>query len=145
MRVARVDDVQVGSYTYRVLRPARPIRGAVVTPDGELRASRRDALRMLALASLAADRTLAALPLRDERGLPFDLVLNSLPFPVSRWSDVRARLGPGRLTLLAPAPQRTASGSKPRLESTRHALLAPLADVPRVRAGELDLATFGSS
>ncbi|WP_433076208.1 hypothetical protein ACQP1P_31120 [Dactylosporangium sp. CA-052675] len=97
---------------------------------------------MLALASLAGDRTLVAFPLRDERGLPFDLVLSRLPFPVSRWSDVRARLGPGRLTLLAPAPQPAASGSRPRLESTRHALLAPLADLPRVRAGELDLGYF---
>nr|BFE56791.1 hypothetical protein GCM10020063_013170 [Dactylosporangium thailandense] len=134
--------MRVGSYAYRVLRPARPIRGAVVTRAGELRAPRRDALRMLALASLAGDRTLIAFPLRDERGLPFDLVLSSLPFPVARWSDVRARLGPGRVTLLAPAPAPAAPGSKPRLESTRHALLAPLADLPRVRAGELDLGYF---
>ncbi|WP_433045082.1 hypothetical protein [Dactylosporangium sp. CS-033363] len=107
-----------------MLRPLRPLRDTVVTRTGELRTTRRDALRMHALAPLATERTLVAFPLRDERGIPFDLVLadEALKFPVERWSDVRARLGAGRIELHAAHGIRT-TPAKPRLEAGRHALL----------------------
>ncbi|MER7007086.1 hypothetical protein ABT297_29165 [Dactylosporangium sp. NPDC000555] len=131
-----------------MLRPARPLRGAVLTRAQELVVTRRDGLRMLGLAELVGDRTLVAFPLRDEKGIPYDLVLadESLRFPAARWSDVRQRLGSGR-----PEPHgaRTPSGPPPkrrpevRPESTRHALLIPVdayrTDLDRLRQGELDL------
>ena len=137
--------MQVGSYAYRVLRPARPLRTAVLDPGppATLRTTRRDALRMLALAELARDRTLVAFPLRDERGIPFDLVLaaEALQFPAARWSDARARLGPGRLERHAarPAPPAAPSRSRRGADMARHALVLPVTDLARVRGGELDL------
>jgi hypothetical protein len=104
---------------------------------------RRDALRMLALAELVAGRTLVAFPLRDERGIPYDLVLapEELRFPAARWSDVRQRLGPGRIERHArPAAAGAPSRSKRRAEATRHALLVPMdaqgADLARARRGD---------
>ncbi|GAA4262548.1 hypothetical protein GCM10022255_099640 [Dactylosporangium darangshiense] len=148
-RPTRRDDVQVGPYAYRVLRPARPPRGAVLTRDRRLRVARREGLRMLAIAELVGERTLVAFPLRDERGIPFDLVLadESLKFPAARWSDVRQRLGAGRAELHVrrePAgspPSRRRADVKP--DETRHALIIPVdahrTDLARLRRGELDL------
>ncbi|MGI5242768.1 hypothetical protein [Dactylosporangium sp. CA-139066] len=142
------DDVQVGPYAYRVLRLARPSRGAVLIRDRELCVSRREGLRMLALAELAAERTIVVFPVRDERGIPRDLVLadESLKFPAARWSDVRARLGAGRRERhvkrepAGPPPKRR---SPARPEAARNALLIPVdahrTDVERLRRGELDL------
>ncbi|GAA3452761.1 hypothetical protein [Dactylosporangium matsuzakiense] len=128
-----------------MLRPARPLPG-VLTSSGELRVTRRAALRMLALAGLLADRTLVAFPLRDERGLPCDLVLalDTLRFPAARWSDVRSRLGAGRIALCAEGAPAAESAGKPRRpESAGRALLvsvdAQWSDLTRLRRGELDL------
>lgn len=140
--------MQVGSYAYRVLRPARPLRTAVLHAGSPptLRTTRRDALRMLALAELVSDRTLVAFPLRDERGIPFDLVLaeEALRFPASRWSDVRARLGPGRLERHAARAAVPPPSSRPKraADTARHALLLPVSAVARMRGGELDLGYF---
>ncbi|MEV6929795.1 hypothetical protein AB0M46_35620 [Dactylosporangium sp. NPDC051485] len=120
---------------------------AVLTHDRELLAGRRTALRMLALAELVGDRTLVAFPLRDGRGIPFDLVLadEGLHFPAARWSDVRQRLGAGRpephwTRPAAPAAKRRKDA---RAEATRHALVVPVdpprTDLERLRRGELDL------
>ncbi|WP_432825265.1 hypothetical protein [Dactylosporangium sp. CA-092794] len=141
--------MQAGPYSYRVLRPAYPLTGAVLTRAGELRVPRRTALRMLALAELAGDRTLVAFPLRDPAGIPYDLVLadESLRFPAERWSDIRQRLGAGHperhlpQALAAGPPPRRAP--QPRPAATRHALIVPLdahrTDLARLRRGELDL------
>jgi hypothetical protein len=123
--IVRRDDVQVGPYAYRVLRPATPLRRTLLTPaspaspastssDGtrglHLHITRRDGARLLRLASLVASRTLAAFPLRDAQGRPHDLVLvdEALQFPPDRWSDVRQRLGAGRLDRLTPHPDAAA-------------------------------------
>jgi hypothetical protein len=139
--------VQVGPYAYRVLRPARPPRGAVLTRDGELRVTRREGLRMLAFAELVGERTLVAFGVRDERGIPVDLVLadEALRFPAARWSDVRARLGAGHRERHARRAAGPLSKRRPpvRPEAARHALLipvdAPRTDLARLRRGELDL------
>jgi hypothetical protein len=139
--------VQVGPYSYRVLRPASPLR-AVLTREQELIVARRDGLRMLALARLVGDRTLVAFPLRDASGIPFDLVLadETLRFPAARWSDVRQRLGAGRLERHAPhlpGPATTRRRPEVRPEATRHAVLVPVdaqrTDLNRLSNGESDL------
>ncbi|GIG56271.1 hypothetical protein Lfu02_06430 [Longispora fulva] len=105
-----IDTVRLGPREYRVLRPARPIRHAMLY-EGRLGAQLtvdKAATVDLAMAWALAARsphTLVHLPLRAARPdserepgqLPLDLVLlhHSLAFPVSRWKDVRARLGPG--------------------------------------------------
>ncbi|MFI5910474.1 hypothetical protein [Dactylosporangium sp. NPDC051541] len=118
----------------------------MLTSSGELRVARRDALRMLALAELLTDRTLIAYPLRDERGIPCELVLalDTLRFPAARWSDVRERLGPGRVTRCAvAAPAATAAGKPRRPEWARRALFVPVdaqwTDLRRLRQADLDL------
>ncbi|WP_432972814.1 hypothetical protein [Dactylosporangium sp. CA-233914] len=131
-----------------MLRPARPLCAAVLTRAGELHVTRRTALRMLALAELTGERTLVAFPLRDERGIPVDLVLadEGLRFPAGRWSDVRQRLGPGRPErhhARPPAAEAPKRRGDLRPERTGHALLIPLdagrTTLDRLRRCELDL------
>ena len=113
-------DVQAGPYAYRVLRPAGPLRGAVLAHDPDERhvqvtVSRRDGGRILRLAGLVGGRTLVLCPMRGPGGRPADLVLvdEALRFPPERWSDVRQRLGTGRIERAVPAPD-LAGAAAPR-------------------------------
>jgi hypothetical protein len=146
--IVRRADVRVGRYAYRVLRPARPLRGAVLAQGPELLVPRRDGIRMLALASLATERILVDLPLRDASGRPVDLVVadEELRFPAERWSDVRQRLGVGRLERHTPAPDGYHPVSHPKraapgAQATRHALVISCSptDLKRLREGDTDL------
>ncbi|NNH75241.1 hypothetical protein HLB23_36235 [Nocardia uniformis] len=108
-----VSTVRLGRNEYRVVRPARPIghaplhegyHGAQITVD------KAAALTLGMAWSLAArsPHTIVYLPLRHNgvgcniygsgKEPPLDLVLlrHSLRFPVSRWKELRAKLGSGR-------------------------------------------------
>ncbi|MBP2478524.1 hypothetical protein JOF53_007396 [Crossiella equi] len=106
-----VGTVRLGRDSYRVVRPVRPLKHARLC-EGYLGAHL--SVDEVAAGDLAAAWWLAArsphslvyLPLRggvadcgEEYGGPrLDLVLlhHRVRFPVSRWKQVRARLGPGR-------------------------------------------------
>lgn len=104
-----VSAVRLGSDSYRVIRPARPIAHASLY-EGRLGAQLsvdKAATVDLAVAwwlAARSPRSLVYLPLRSSRstcgeeygGRKLDLVLlhHSLRFPASRWKDVRARLSP---------------------------------------------------
>ncbi|MEV0092586.1 hypothetical protein [Streptomyces sp. NPDC050738] len=109
----RVHEVALGAARFKVIRPARPLRHAVLTDrDHYLNASldAEAAQHIGALWTLAATspRTLIHIPLRTNQPPPdelewpgarrLDLVLlhHSLQFAPSRWKEVRARLGQGR-------------------------------------------------
>jgi hypothetical protein len=106
-----VSTVQLGGHQYRVVRPARAPRFAGLY-EGRLGAQfclDKETAMMFALAwGLAArsPRTIVYLPLRRgelpvehrwERPLDLVLLHHRLAFPPSRWKQVRARLGTGRL------------------------------------------------
>jgi len=105
-----VSTVRLGRDEYRVVRPARPIIHAPMcdTALGVQMLVDKAAALMLAMAwefAMRSPRTLVYLPLReaacecrmsDEPLLDLVLLHHSLRFPVSRWKEVRARLGNGR-------------------------------------------------
>lgn len=122
MRVrTRISTVRLGSREYRVIRPARPLVHAALyaEPHGvptephslAMYVGRVEAVLLTALWGLAtcSPRTLLYLPMRDTAPpldmphspalqAPLDLVLlhHRMQFPLSRWKQVRSRLGDGR-------------------------------------------------
>ncbi|WP_310727883.1 hypothetical protein [Streptomyces sp. N2A] len=110
----RIHHARLGAAEFRVVRPAQPLRRAVlIDHDRHLDVHLdQDAARKIGvLWALAArsPRSLIHLPLRtnrlpgrdvaDDAGAQLDLVLlhHSLQFAASRWKKVRGRLGAGRL------------------------------------------------
>ncbi|PRY00476.1 hypothetical protein [Allonocardiopsis opalescens] len=110
-----VHRARLGRDAYRVIRPARPIRGVALTQGGDwhrlMCTDGGEALRVAALWHLAARsrRSLVHLPLRADPGAravaaewwegpPLDLLLlhHSLRMPPGHWRQVRARLDQGR-------------------------------------------------
>ncbi|MGC4774024.1 hypothetical protein [Micromonospora chalcea] len=113
-----VSTVHLGRHRYRVMRPARPpgFAGLYEGPLGAQFCLDKETATLLALAwGLAArsPHTMVYLPLRRATrphhhswGRPLDLVLlhHRLAFPLSRWKQVRSRLGTGRPhTVVLPA------------------------------------------
>ncbi|MFD5829919.1 hypothetical protein, partial [Lentzea sp. NPDC060358] len=107
-----VSTVRLGKDEYRVVRPARSVAHAPLYEGyrGVESCVDKAAARVLALAwmfAMRSPRTLVYLPLRRSGhagcvhgdGPMLDLVLmhHSLGFRLSRWKEVRARLGDGRL------------------------------------------------
>ncbi|MBE3015217.1 hypothetical protein IL992_39540 [Microbispora sp. NEAU-D428] len=105
-----ISKVRLGRDEYRVVRPARAVKHAMLY-EGRLGAELsvdKQAAVVLAMAwGLAArsPHSLIYLPLRtarpadsanQERLLDLVLLHHRLAFPVSRWKQVRARLGAGR-------------------------------------------------
>ncbi|MGV9410436.1 hypothetical protein ACWDOP_11025 [Nocardia sp. NPDC003693] len=110
---ALISTVRLGRDEYRVVRPARPIEHAPLHEGYlgvQMTVDKTSALQLGAAWSLAArsPHTIVHLPLRhndrscspygtgDEPLLDLVLLHHSLRFPVSRWKQVRAALGPGR-------------------------------------------------
>lgn len=108
---ALVSTVRLGNDEYRVVRPARRLKHAPLYegPRGVEMSVDKEAARTFAMAwafAMRSPRTLVHLPLRQtkyecgrhDRPL-MDIVLlhHSLGFRLSRWKDVRAKLGEGRL------------------------------------------------
>ncbi len=116
----RISTVRLGPHEYRIIRPARPLVRAVLyaephgvptEPDSlAMFVGRAEAVLLTALWGLAttSPRTLVHLPMQDAVAprdlphsasgpVPLDLVLlhHRLQFPLSRWKQVRARLGDG--------------------------------------------------
>ncbi|GAB1822853.1 hypothetical protein [Herbidospora sp. RD11066] len=122
-----VSKVRLGRDEYRVVRPARPVEGALLYRDGfgvQFDVGRRAATAFAMAWALAgrSPHSLVHLPLRtaspSEGVRPLDLVLlhHRLGFPISRWKEVRARLGAGArhsVTLPPRAFRRTLDLSRP--------------------------------
>ncbi|WP_066375286.1 hypothetical protein [Herbidospora mongoliensis] len=108
-----VSKVRLGSDEYRVVRPARAVENALLYEGrygAHFEIGKRAAVVLAMAWGLAArsPHSLIHLPLRGPTSAddvrPLDLVLlhHRLAFPVSRWKEVRARLGrgaPHRVTL----------------------------------------------
>ncbi|OPG14252.1 hypothetical protein [Microbispora sp. GKU 823] len=105
-----ISKVRLGRDEYRVVRPARAVKHAMLYEGqlgAELSVDKRAAVVLAMAWGLAAGspHSLIYLPLRaarpadsanQERLLDLVLLHHRLAFPVSRWKQVRARLGPGR-------------------------------------------------
>ncbi|MEU8763843.1 hypothetical protein [Streptomyces sp. NPDC048659] len=106
-----VHQARLGTAEFRVIRPARPLRHALLTDQDrylDLRVDEAAARTVAGLWLLAArsPRSLVHLPLRTarpeaqapdaERGLDLVLLHHSLQFAPARWKRLRAGLGPGR-------------------------------------------------
>ncbi|MFI6866564.1 hypothetical protein [Nocardia sp. NPDC050406] len=106
-----ISTVRLGRDEYRVIRPAKPIEHAPLNeglPGIQMTVDKSAAVTLAMAWALAArsPHSIVYLPLRHstvecndfDNGHPLDLVLlhHSLRFPVSRWKQLRANLGPGR-------------------------------------------------
>lgn len=105
-----ITKIRLGRDEYRVVRPARAVKHAMLYEGrlgAELSVDKRAAVVLAMAWGLAArsPHSLIYLPLRtarpadstnQERLLDLVLLHHRLAFPVSRWKQVRARLGPGR-------------------------------------------------